>query len=72
MLKAHTFCLTVSHEKWQTIAIQRINSFQGFEAAGFFTLGRSHLTSVVANFITFIIVLIQFKQSEPGDIVVSK
>ena len=37
--------------------------FEGFDGHGFFTLGRSHLTSVVSNFITFIIVLIQFKQS---------
>ena len=54
----------ISNEKWQAITIQRINSFEGFDAHGFFTLGRPHLTSVVANFITYIIVLIQFKQSE--------
>ena len=36
---------------------------EGFDGHGFFTLGRSHLTSVVSNFITFMIVLIQFKQS---------
>ena len=54
----------ISNERWQAITIQRINSFEGFDAHGFFTLGRPHLTSVVANFITYIIVLIQFKQSE--------
>ena len=53
----------ITVEKWQVITIQKINSFQGFDGHGFFTLGRSHLTSVVSNFITFIIILIQFKQS---------
>ena len=53
----------ITDEKWQVITIQKINSFQGFDGHGFFTLGRSHLTSVVSNFITFIIILIQFKQS---------
>ena len=53
----------ITNENWKVITIQRINSFEGFDGYGFFTLGRSHLTSVVSNFITFIIVLIQFKQS---------
>ena len=53
----------ITDENWKVITIQRINSFEGFDGYGFFTLGRSHLTSVVSNFITFIIVLIQFKQS---------
>ena len=53
----------ITDEKWQVITIQRINSFEGFDGYEFFTLGRSHLTSVVSNFITFIIVLIQFNQS---------
>ena len=54
----------ITDENWKVIAIQRINSFEGFNGHGFFTLGKSHLTSVVSNFITFMIVLIQFKQSE--------
>ena len=44
--------------------IDKINSFQGFNACGFFTLGKPLLTSIVANFTTFIIVLIQFKMAE--------
>ena len=57
-----TFCPTEINEKLQAITIQqRIDSFEGFDAYGFFTLGRPHLTSVVTNFITFFIVLIQFK-----------
>ena len=51
-------------EKWQVI--EKMNSFNGFDGYGYFTLGRSHLTSIVANFTTFFIVLIQFKMSENG------
>ena len=58
------FFFTGINENWQSIMIERINSFEGFDAYGFFTLGKPHLTSVAANFITFIIVLIQFKIAE--------
>ena len=44
--------------------IEKITSFQGFNACGFFTLGKPLLTSIAANFTTFIIVLIQFKMAE--------
>ena len=44
--------------------IEKINSFQGFNACGFFTLGKPLLTSIIANFITYMIVLIQFKMAE--------
>ena len=62
-LAEHIAEAQITDENWKVITIQRINSFEGFDGYGFFTLGRSHLTSVVSNFITFIIVLIQFKQS---------
>ena len=48
-------------EKWELV--QNMNNFNGFEAYGFFTLGKPHLTSVAANFSTFIIILIQFKMA---------
>ena len=44
--------------------IEKINSFKGFNACGFFTLGKPLLTSIIANFITYMIVLIQFKMAE--------
>ena len=44
--------------------IDKMNSFNGFDANGYFTLGKQHLTSIMSNFATFIIVLIQFKMSE--------
>jgi hypothetical protein len=47
--------------------IEELQCFQGFDAHGFFTLNRPLLTSIISNFTTFIIVLIQFKMSEnPG------
>ena len=49
-------------DKYQLI--ERMNSFNGFDANGYFTLGKPHLTSIVSNFTTFIIVLIQFKMAE--------
>ena len=44
--------------------IEDLKSFQGFDALGFFTLGKPLLTSIAANFATFIIVLVQFKLTE--------
>ena len=47
--------------------IEELQCFQGFDAHGFFTLNRPLLTSIMSNFTTFIIILIQFKMSEnPG------
>ena len=47
--------------------IEELQCFQGFDAHGFFTLNRPLLTSIISNFTTFIIILIQFKMSEnPG------
>ena len=54
-----------SEDKLQMI--EKINSFNGFDANGYFTLGKQHLTSILSNFATFIIVLIQFKMSEKTD-----
>ena len=44
--------------------VERMNLFNGFDANGYFTLGKQLLTSIVSNFTTFIIVLIQFKMAE--------
>lgn len=51
-----------SEDKCQLI--EKMNSFNGFDANGYFTLGKQHLTSILSNFTTFIIVLIQFKMTE--------
>ena len=41
-----------------------LKKFQGFHGNGYFILGKPLLTSVVANIITYLIILIQFKVSE--------
>ena len=44
--------------------IENINTFNGFDGCGYFTLGKPHLTAILSNFTTFIIVLIQFRMAE--------
>ena len=41
--------------------IDRMSEFKGFDACGFATLGKPLLSSIFANFITYLIILIQFK-----------
>ena len=48
----------------QDLIIAKLNDFHGFDGCGFFTIGKPLLTSIVASFTTFIIVLIQFKMAE--------
>ena len=48
----------------KSYVIEELQCFQGFDAHGFFTLNRPLLTSIISNFTTFIIILIQFKMSE--------
>ena len=43
--------------------INKLAEFQGLDAYGYATLGKPLLTSVFANFITYLIILIQFKIS---------
>ena len=44
--------------------VKGLERFQGYHGNGYFTLGKSLLTSVVANLITYLIILIQFKITE--------
>ena len=43
---------------------KKLESFYGFDAGGFCKLNKSIISSITANFITYVIVLIQFKTSE--------
>ena len=43
-----------------------LGEFQGFDANGYFTLNHSTLTGMTANFATFLVILVQFNQSEPS------
>ena len=44
--------------------VSGLDAFQGFHGNGYFTLGKELLTSIVANFVTYLIILVQFKVSE--------
>ena len=44
--------------------VEVLNTFEGFDCNGYFTLGRPLLTSITATFVTYIIILLQFKISE--------
>ena len=48
--------------------IELLKMFKGFDAYGYFKLGRPLLTTIVANFMTYVIILVQFKFYEKGDI----
>ena len=41
-----------------------LDQFNGFDANGFFNLKHSLLSSMTANFVCYMVVLMQFKQSE--------
>ena len=41
-----------------------LDDFKGFDGNGFFTLDHSLLTGMTGNFVTLMVILIQFKQSE--------
>ena len=43
---------------------RKLEAFKGFDGSGFFTLNREFLSGVAANFLTYLIVLVQFKVGE--------
>ena len=45
--------------------IEKSKKFDGFDANGYFTTGKPLLSSIMANFVTFMIILIQFRLSIP-------
>ena len=48
----------------RNLMVNQFQDFRGFDGLGYFTLGKSLLTSITANILTYLIVLIQFKISE--------
>ena len=49
--------------KMKKLVLHHLSRWENFDGYGFFTLGKSFLTGLLANFITYIIILIQFQQS---------
>ena len=45
------------------VIVERFSSFKGFTGCEFFDLGRPMLSTVTSNFITYLIILLQFKLS---------
>ena len=75
-IKHHIWSLNVSSENFLTInennlseaqaqnrLISLLDEFKGFDANGYATLGKPLLSSIFANFITYVIILIQFRIS---------
>ena len=42
----------------------QLDGFKGFNAENYFTVNNSMITGMIANFVTYLIVLIQFKITE--------
>ena len=75
-IKHHIWSLNVSSENFliidennlseaqaQNRLISLLDEFKGFYANGYATLGKPLLSSIFANFITYVIILIQFRIS---------
>ena len=45
------------------VVLEKINTFKGFTACDYYDLGRPMLSTITSNFITYVIILIQFKMS---------
>ena len=54
--------------KMKKLVLCHLSRWENFDACGFFTLGKPFLTGLLANFITYIIILIQFQLTESGSI----
>ena len=59
----HQLSLTTEPANQAKMAMYSLNKWSGFSGYGFFTLGKSLLTSVAAAFMTYLIVLVQFQVS---------
>ena len=47
------------------LKIKHLESFDGFDGKNFFTLNKSFLSGVVSTFLTYFIILVQFKEADP-------
>ena len=61
ILKDKLLTLDWSQNQNKLAIAHLLDSFKGFDCNGFFSLGRPLLTSVTSNFVTYLIILIQFK-----------
>ena len=47
------------------LKIKRLETFDGFDGKNFFTWNKSFLSGVVSTFLTYFIILVQFKEADP-------
>ena len=62
-LKSNHLYLYKLDEPYMKNIVERLEKFTGFSALNYFNVNKSLLTSIVANFLTYLIVLIQFGMS---------
>ena len=54
----------LSAENAKQLALNRLNEFSGYDGMGYFYAGNQLMTGILANTITYIIVLVQFLKTE--------
>ncbi len=56
--------MNMEHRQVRKMILTEMASFEGYPAFGIFNIKNSLLTDVVANFITYFIILVQFRMIE--------
>ena len=55
--------LNTNPAQQQIMICNSLSKFRGFDANGYFTLNHSMLTGMIASIVTYLVVLVQFRQS---------
>ena len=56
--------LNTNQAQQQIIICNCLSKFRGFDANGYFTLNHSMVTGMIASIVTYLVILVQFRQSE--------
>ena len=56
--------LNTNQAHQQIIICYSLSKFRGFDANGYFTLNHSMVTGMIASIVTYLVILVQFRQSE--------
>ena len=55
--------LNTNPAQQQIMICNSLSKFRGFDANGYFTLNHSMLTGMIASIVTYLVILVQFRQS---------
>ena len=55
--------LKTNEAQQQSMVCNSLSKFRGFDANGYFTLNHSMLTGMIASVVTYLVILVQFRQS---------